>query len=202
MSVSHAICLLAGGQARRMGGGDKGEIVIEGKTIISTLVSRFASFDYMFLNANGDLDRFQSYGLNTVPDKIPDYQGPLSGIYSAMCHLAETKPDIKWLISLPTDAPLIPASLPEDLLLEAINANADVVSVQSHGRTHPVVAAWSMRLLEPLREALIEKKMRKIDLFTASYNCKYISYDEHPDPFLNLNRPEDLEAFHAHSKNK
>ena len=103
---------------------------------------------------------------------------------------------------LPTDAPLIPASLADDLLLEAMNADADVVSVESHGRTHPVIAAWSMRLLEPLGEALIKKNIRKIDLFTASYNYKYISYDEHPDPFLNLNRPEDLKAFHAHSKNK
>jgi len=197
MSVSHAICLLAGGQARRMGGGDKGQIMIEGKTIMSILLARFTTSDYLFLNANGDLDRFQSYGLTTVPDRLPGYQGPLSGIYASMCHLADTKPDINWLISLPTDAPLIPASLTSDLLSEALVTQADVVSVKSHGLTHPVIAAWSMGLLEPLGKALVEDNVRKIDAFTASHNCKYISYDEVPDPFLNLNRPEDVEMFHA-----
>ena len=107
-----ALALLAGGQARRMGGGDKGEILIDGQTIIASLLARFAPYsDYQCLNANGDLSRFAHYGLDVIPDRLEGYQGPLAGIYSCLEHIKQTKPEIEYLVSLPTDAPLVPSSL-------------------------------------------------------------------------------------------
>lgn len=188
-----ALALLAGGQARRMGGGDKGEILIDGQTIIASLLARFAPYsDYQCLNANGDLSRFAHYGLDVIPDRLEGYQGPLAGIYSCLEHIKQTKPEIDYLVSLPTDAPLVPASLIEDLC--AAKDKASIISVQSHGRTHPVIGLWPTALCAALCEALIVRKMRKIDAVTGPLGCHYIAYDDSPDLFLNLNRPDDLKA--------
>ena len=194
MGDDYAICLLAGGQARRMGGGDKGEISIQGQSIIASLLSRFQDAPYLFLNANGDLTRFHHYDCPVIPDILPDYQGPLSGIYTALDHVRCVKPDVKWVLTLPTDAPLIPASLPRDMLAAA-HKGAEMVSVQSGGRTHPVIGLWPVHLCDVLGSALRDEGVRKIDKFTSDYDCHYLSYEGHPDPFVNLNRPEDLASF-------
>ena len=194
MTADYAICLLAGGQARRMGGGDKGELLIQGQTIIARLLSQFRDTPYLFLNANGDPQRFRHYNCPVIPDILPDYQGPLSGIYAALGHVRQSRPDIKWVLSLPTDAPFIPVSLPQDMQ-NAISQGAEIVSVQSQGRTHPVIGLWSVDLYDALGKALVEGHVRKIDKFTADYHCQYLDYEGDPDPFLNLNRPEDYAHF-------
>lgn len=195
--TDYAICLLAGGLARRMGGGDKGEINIGGKTLLASLIERFQDAPYLFLNANGDGARFAHYGLEVVPDILPDHQGPLSGIYSAMRHIKENRPNCQWLAVLPTDAPLIPATIATDMMTAAIAHQTDLVSVKSAGRTHPVIGLWSLRVFAALEEALIEEGVRKIDAFTEAVGCHYLDYEGTPDPFLNLNRPDDLAAYHA-----
>lgn len=191
----YGLCFLAGGQARRMGGGDKGEITLDGQTIIAHLIARFSDAPYLFLNANGDSARFAHYGLDVVPDLMADYQGPLCGIYSAMCHLKQTHPAMKWLVVLPTDAPLLPASLIDDLRQAAAQTGAKLVSVKSKGRTHPVIGLWSLSVCDALGRALLEEGVRKIDLFTSAIGCHYVDYDAKQDPFLNLNRPEDVTAY-------
>ena len=191
-----ALALLAGGQARRMGGGDKGEISIDGQTIIAALLARFAPVcDYQCLNANGDLSRFAHYDLDIIPDKLDGHQGPLAGIYSCLAHIRQTKPEIEYLVSLPTDAPLVPSSLIDDLL--AAKDKAPIISVQSHGRTHPVIGLWPIGLCEALYEALIVRGERKIDAVTGPLGCHYLPYNDTPDLFLNLNRPDDLKALQA-----
>ena len=191
----YGLCFLAGGQARRMGGGDKGEITLDGETIISQLLKRFSDAPYIFLNANGELARLAHYGLDIIPDLLDDYQGPLCGIYSAMHHITQTRPHLKWLAVLPTDAPLLPASLIDDLRHAATQTGAQIISVKSKGRTHPVIGLWSLSLCDALGRALREEGVRKIDLFTSAIGCHYVAYDGAPDPFLNLNRPEDVAAY-------
>lgn len=196
-SQDYAICLLAGGQARRMGGGDKGELVIEGQTLLARLIARFNTAPYLFLNANGELGRFAHYGLDVVPDILPDHQGPLSGIYTALSHLVETRAKCQWLVTLPIDAPLVPETIADDMIAHAKLTNSQLVSVKSAGRTHPVIGLWSMAALPALQTALLDDGVRKIDAFTTAFGVSYLSYEGEPDPFLNLNRPEDLTAYQA-----
>ena len=195
MSVSYSLCLLAGGQARRMGGGDKGEIDVGGKTLITSLIERYALAPYMMLNANGDVGRFAHYGLDIIADILPDYQGPLAGIYTALSHIKTHRPQDSYVAILPTDAPLLPDTLIQDMIAAAISHDAPLVSVKSHGRRHPVIGLWSLSVFEALEKAVCEEGVRKIDAFTTPLNCHYISYDEDPDPFLNLNRPDDVTAY-------
>ena len=188
-----ALALLAGGKARRMGGIDKGEIRINGQTIISSLIARFGDkCDYLLMNANGDLARFAHYEIDIIQDKLEGYQGPLAGIYSCLEHVRRTQPFIEYLISLPIDAPFVPASLIDDLL--AAKEKAPLISVQSHGRTHPVIGLWPVHMVEDLQKALLIEGLRKIDAVTEPLGCYYLTYDEVPDPFVNLNRLADLQA--------
>ncbi len=63
--------LLAGGLARRMGGGDKPMKTIGGRTILSRVITRVQpQCDGLILNANGDPNRFAAFGLRVVADTI------------------------------------------------------------------------------------------------------------------------------------
>src|ERR1700704_6388143 len=72
--------VLAGGLARRMGGGDKARIRSGGKAILQRVLTRLTpQCSGVILNANGDLARFADTGLRVVADSIPDFAGPLAG---------------------------------------------------------------------------------------------------------------------------
>jgi len=188
-----ALALLAGGQARRMGGMDKGEIRIDGQSIISSLLQRFGDkCDYLLMNANGDLARFAHYEIDIIQDKLEGYQGPLAGIYSCLDYVRHTQPLIDYVVTLPIDAPFVPAGLIDDLL--AAKDKAPLISVQSHGRTHPVIGLWPVHMVEDLQKALLIEGLRKIDAVTEPLGCHYLTYDDVPDPFVNLNRLADLQA--------
>ena len=70
--------LLAGGQARRMGGGDKCLRALAGKTLLTRAIARAQpQVSHLLLNANGDPGRFESFGLPVVPDVIDGFAGPV-----------------------------------------------------------------------------------------------------------------------------
>ena len=104
--------LLAGGLARRMGGGDKPLRLIGGRPILDRVIERLRpQVSALVLNANGDPARFAAYGLPVVADSIPDYAGPLAGILAGLDWTAENRPDCPVIISVATDAPFLPSDL-------------------------------------------------------------------------------------------
>ena len=83
--------LLAGGLARRMGGGDKPMRQIGGRTILERVIARLEpQCDGLILNANGDPARFASFGLPVIPDTVADFPGPLAGILAGLDWAAAT----------------------------------------------------------------------------------------------------------------
>ena len=104
--------VLAGGLARRMGGGDKALIDIDGVTILERVLARLRPQCAGFvLNANGDPRRFASFGLPVIPDDVPDFAGPLAGILAALDWAAANVPAIAWVVSVPGDCPFLPKDL-------------------------------------------------------------------------------------------
>ena len=104
--------LLAGGLARRMGGGDKCLRILAGRPLLDRLIDVVKpQVDIMILNANGDATRFASYGLPVVADVIEGYAGPLAGVLTGLEWAAENIPDAAWVASLATDAPFLPGDL-------------------------------------------------------------------------------------------
>src|SRR5437762_2287439 len=104
--------LLAGGLARRMGGGDKPMRTIAGRTILERVIARLApQCDGLILNANGDPARFAAFGLQVVADDVPGFPGPLAGILAALDWTATNRPEVKWVLSAACDCPFLPRDL-------------------------------------------------------------------------------------------
>jgi molybdenum cofactor guanylyltransferase len=188
--------LLAGGQSRRMGGGDKALRMLGDVTLLDRVIERLRpQVEALVLNANGDPTRFSRFALPVVPDSIPGFAGPLAGVLAGLDWAAAERPDCSYVVSVATDAPFLSADLVARLAEGRQKANADLACAASGGRTHPVFGFWPVRLREDLRRALVEEEIRKVDLFTARYRLAVVSFPEAPvDPFFNANRPEDFEA--------
>ena len=186
--------LLAGGRARRMGGGDKCLRRLAGRPLLERIVERVRpQVSTLILNAGGDGGRFAAYGLPVVADTIPDFAGPLAGVLTGLEWAAVNAPEIPWVASFATDAPFLPEDLVARLAGAVEDAGADMASAASGGRAHPVFGLWPVTLKEELRRAMETEDMRKIDRWTARYNLVQVDFPCRPvDPFFNVNSPDDL----------
>lgn len=133
--------LLAGGLARRMGGGDKPLKMLGGRPILDHVIRRAQpQVSDLLLNVNGDAARFASYGLPMAGDVIDGHAGPLAGILTGMEWAAQHHPQAAWLASFATDAPFFPEDLVTRLRAAITAEDADMACAMSAGRTHPVFA--------------------------------------------------------------
>ncbi len=196
MSTSPTLgLLLAGGLARRMGGGDKPLRTIAGRSILAHVIERLApQCDRLLVNANGDPARFAGYGLPVVADSVPDFAGPLAGILAGLDWMAVHRPETEWLVSVAADTPFIPHDLVAGLHEAREAQNVPLACAASGGWTHPVIGLWPVRLRADLRHALTVEDERKIDRWTARHGCASAEWPVTPvDPFFNANKPEDLD---------
>jgi molybdopterin-guanine dinucleotide biosynthesis protein A len=186
--------LLAGGLARRMGGGDKGLKRIGGETIIARVIARLGpQCAGLIVNANGDPARLAFLGLPVVPDDVPGFAGPLAGVLAALDWAARELSAIEWVASAPTDCPFLPRDLVARLHAARRAANVPLACARSGGRTHPPVGLWPVALRADLRRALTVENERKIDRWTARHGIACADWEATPvDPFFNANTPEDL----------
>jgi molybdopterin-guanine dinucleotide biosynthesis protein A len=186
--------ILAGGQSRRFGGGDKFLKTLNGTPLIDHVVERVRSqTDGLIINSNSEAVLFESFDLPVVADTIQGYAGPLAGILTGMEWVKENAPAHEWMITFPSDGPFIPLDCAQKMLLCAESDKVEIVCAASGGRTHPVCALWHIDLAQDLRRAMQEEEMRKIDLWTARHKLSVLEFSDQPhDPFFNINRPEDL----------
>ena len=186
--------ILAGGLARRLGGGDKSLRMVGGRTVLARLVDRLAPHvTRLVINANDDPRRFDGLGLPVIADCLPDHPGPLAGVLTALEWIAEIDPAIEWVVSVPGDAPFLPRDLVQRLHDARLSEAAILACAGSLGRTHPVVGLWPVSIRHELRHALEDEGIRRIDRFTGRYACAVEQWATEPvDPFFNVNTPEDL----------
>ena len=186
--------LLAGGLARRMGGGDKPMRTIGGRTILDRVIARLQpQCDGLILNANGDPARFAAFGLPVIADGVADFPGPLAGILAALDWAAAARPEAKWVLSAAADCPFLPRDLVSRLVGALRDENAELAVAASDGQSHPVIGLWSVALREQLRHALVVEDVRKIDRWTARYRLATVTWPTTPlDPFFNANTMDDI----------
>ena len=195
--------VLAGGLARRMGGGDKARIRIGGKTILERVLARLApQCGSMILNANGDPARFGDTGLPVVPDTVPGFAGPLAGILAGLDWAAANAPQVTDVVSVPGDCPFLPSDLIPRLEQARKAADLPLACARSGDWRHPVIGLWPVGLRGDLRTALVEDDLRKIEAWTARHGVAIADWPAVPiDPFFNVNTPEDAaEAQHIASQ--
>lgn len=188
--------ILAGGLARRMGGGDKPLRRLGGRTLLDRVLVRFAPqcAAGVILNANGDPGRFPDFPGAIVPDGVPDNPGPLAGILAGLDHAAVHHPDVRHVASVSGDAPFLPRDLVARLA-EAAGRTSTIAMAASGGREHFTVALWPVALRADLREALVTRGERRVGAFLRHHGAVAVSWPAEPtDPFANINAPEDLAA--------
>ena len=192
--------LLAGGLARRMGGGDKPLRRVAGRPLLDHVIERLRpQVSGLVLNANGDPARFAAYGLPVAADSIADYAGPLAGILAGLDWTAEHRPDCPMIVSVATDAPFLPTDLVARLLEGLRREGADLACAAAGGQAHPVIGLWPVRLRDALRHALVDEGIRKVDVWTGRYRLATVPFpDQVPalgpaiDPFFNANTMDDI----------
>jgi molybdenum cofactor guanylyltransferase len=177
--------LLAGGQARRMGGVDKALMSLDGQPLIRHALDRLSpQVEDLAISANGDPARFAGMGCAVLPDASP--MGPLSGILSALNWAAAE--GAAAVVSAPVDAPFLPGDLVPQLLLAG---GGGLTIAAAGGRDHPVFGLWPVGLAADLARFLASGEKPKVTTFTDRHAAARATF---PDAlaFLNLNTPEDL----------
>src|ERR1700686_1390774 len=173
--------LLAGGLARRMGGGDKPMRTIGGRTILARVIARLQpQCDGLILNANGDPARFAGFGLPVIPDSVMDFPGPLAGILAGLDWSAANRPKVAWVLSAAADCPFLPRDLVARLHQARAAENAQLAVAASDGQSHPVIGLWSVALREELRHALVVEDVRRTDRWPPRYRLATVTWPIEP----------------------
>jgi molybdopterin-guanine dinucleotide biosynthesis protein A len=184
--------VLAGGWARRMGGGDKPLRLLGGRPVLSHVLERLRpQVSGLALNANGDPVRFHAFGLPVLPDTLPDRPGPLAGILAALDWAADA--GAGHVLTVPGDTPFLPADLALHLV-RAVDHGAPAALAVSDGRRHPTVGLWPVAARGDLRTAVADAGLRRVEEWVRRLGAVAVEFPIEPvDPFFNLNTPEDLE---------
>lgn len=186
--------ILAGGLSRRMGGGDKPLLSLEGRPLLAHVAQRLApQCEGLILNANGNPSRFGSAGLPVVPDSIPGRPGPLAGILAGLEWAAARCPEIEWAVSVPGDTPFVPGDLVRRLHEAREEAGMPLACAASGATIHYAVGLWPVRLRHDLHRAITEQNMRRLGDWVRLHGCAEAAWTADPvDPFFNINSPEEL----------
>lgn len=184
--------VLAGGRARRMGGGDKGLLPFRGKPLAAWAITALqAVTDTILINANRNLDEYAALGYPVIADAADTYEGPLAGLLSAM-KTAKTP----YVLTVPCDSPLVQGQLLERLYTTRMEHDADLCAAHDGERLHPVFLLTKTELVASL-ETYLAGGDRKIDLWLARHHLVLADYRDHPELFANVNTPEDLIALES-----
>ncbi len=187
--------ILAGGQATRMGGGDKGLLRLGETTVLAHVVARLEpQVAEMCLNANGDAARFDAFGLPVVADSVTDsvdgFAGPLAGVLAGLDWAAARGAD--HIVTAAADTPFFPGDLVPQLQMAAELAGKPIALAKTDNGRHPTFGLWPVALREDLRAAL-EDGVRKVVQWTDAHGTAMADFPTGRfDPFFNVNTPDDL----------
>jgi molybdenum cofactor guanylyltransferase len=191
--------LLSGGQSRRMGGGDKALRDLGGRPMLAHVIERLRpQVGAMVINANGDPARFAAFGLPVAADTIDGFVGPLAGVLAGMLWAKAHAPQARWIATVSTDAPFLPADLVAKLRAGVVNQPNAIAIAQSGTEVHPVIGLWPVAHASDLDQALRDG-VRKVLAWTDRHGTVPVEFPflsvggQSVDPFFNANHPDELE---------
>ncbi|RLJ41083.1 molybdenum cofactor guanylyltransferase [Litoreibacter meonggei] len=186
--------ILAGGQSRRMGGGDKGLLTLGGETLLARVIARLEpQVAEVALNANGDVARFEPFGFPVIADSVAEFPGPLAGVLAGMDWAAAR--GHSHIVTAAADTPFFPCDLVPRLMLASEEAPIVLAATPDPERgmaRHPTFGLWPVELRDDLRVALADG-VRKVVAWTDKHGTAMAEFPATPfDPFFNVNTPEDM----------
>lgn len=187
--------VLAGGQATRMGGGDKALLEISGRPILAIILERLGTdVGPLAINANGDPARFAAFALPVVADADNSRPGPLGGVLAGLRWAERLEPRPQRLLTVAGDTPFLPRGLAARF--SAASGTDRIAVAASGGRRQPTIALWPIALSGALAEFLREGKSFKVTDFIDRHPNVTVDFPATGaiDPFFNVNTPDDLET--------
>jgi molybdopterin-guanine dinucleotide biosynthesis protein A len=155
-SVLTSAAILAGGQARRLGGRDKSRLVVEGHPIIVRQLGVLQPIaDEIFIVASNG-SRFADLGVEVVPDRAGGL-GAIGGIDTALSHARGDR-----VVVVACDLPFLTSSLLALLVERA--SDADGAWVHASRGVEPLVACYTKAALPRIREAIARGQLRAREL--------------------------------------
>ena len=189
--------ILAGGRGRRIGGKDKGFVMLNNLPLIEHVIAAVSpQTGQLIINANRNIEEYQRYGFPVVSDTMTDYQGPLAGFASTLAAV-----DTDYIVTIPCDSPLLPADLVQRLVHALQNEDAELAVAHDGQRLQPVFALMRVSLLPSLL-GFLQRGDRKIDLWYAQHKMAKADFSDIPETFLNINTPADQQHLQQHEKLK
>lgn len=186
-NASITAVILAGGEARRMGGQDKGLIELGGRPMIEYVLDNLKpQVSGIIINANRNHDIYRGYGYPVIADERSGYHGPLAGMASCM-QVIETA----LMLTVPCDSPYLPTDLVARLYMKLLEDAADISVAHTGERMQPVFSLLKRSLYDSLR-AYLDQGERKIDKWYAKHALTTVDFSDKPETFININSPEDI----------
>ena len=186
--------ILAGGKASRMGGSDKGLIAFKGQPMVAHVIQRLSpQVDEILINANREIETYQSLGFTVIADEISDFAGPLAGLHAGM-KAAKTE----FLLSVPCDSPLLPEDLSQRLMAALELQQADIAVAKTGEQHHPVFCLCRTSLAQDL-ESFLNAGGRKVEGWQKQHAHVEVSFDDNSSAFSNVNTPEELSKLEGES---
>lgn len=188
--------ILAGGRATRMGGQDKGLVLLHQKPLILHVIERLSpQVDEVLINANRELAQYNAFNLPVLSDSHPDFIGPLAGVCLGLQHAQHD-----YLLVVPCDSPCIPDDLAQRLMTALLAKQAEIAVVTSNGETHPVFFLCKTNVLPSLL-TFIDQGERKVSAWQKSLRYIEVDFSDCHHAFVNLNTMDDLDALARLSAN-
>jgi molybdopterin-guanine dinucleotide biosynthesis protein A len=181
--------VLAGGMGRRMGGVDKGLVLLDGKPMVAHVLARLVpQVGAVVVNANQNLERYASFGYPVVTDDVGGFAGPLAGLHAGM-----TRATTRHVVTCPCDSPFLPLDLVARLMEGLRREDASLAVARTFAQPHPVFALVRRDVLGHL-DAFLAAGGRKIDAWYATLRVVEVPFDDEADAFRNINTVDELAA--------
>ena len=178
--------ILAGGQASRMNGEDKGLIIFRELPLIAHVVNiTKPKVAEILISANRNLEEYANFG-RVIRDDLEGFQGPLAGISKAL-KVCSTP----YLLVFPCDSPLIDAILIDSLIEKMEATKADICVAHDGSIMHATFALMQTKLEKSLEEFL-EEGGRKMAHWYRQQSLERIDVSSYLEVLTNINRPEDF----------
>lgn len=179
--------VLAGGRGSRMGGQDKGWVLLNGMALFRHVLEALRpQVSQLVISANRHINEYQQQGIPVIPDALPDYPGPLAGMLAVMEEI-----ECEWFLFCPCDTPNIPTDLASRLWQGLGEPPVSAVWVNDGERDHPGTALIHHSVKKALTSYLSAGE-RRVMPFLLSVGGHAVVLDKTPSYFANINTLDDL----------